>query len=53
MDSITKLLKSKNSTTKILFNSIMVVIDRLVKYIHFISFQEIFYAEQLRHVFTN
>ena len=42
MDFITKLLKLKNSTTKIFYNLIMVVINKLIKYFHFISFKENF-----------
>ena len=45
MDFIIKLLKSKNSTLKILYDSIMIVIDKLTKYIHFIPFKEIFIAK--------
>ena len=53
MDFITKLLKSKDFTTKVFYNSIMVVVDKLTKYIHFIFFQKIFDAEQLKHLFIN
>ena len=52
-DFITKLLKSKNLTTKIFYNSIMVVINKLTKHIHFIYFKEIFDMEQLKHLFIN
>ena len=49
MDYIIKLLKSKNSTMKALYDLIIVVIDKLIKYIHFILFERIFDSEQLRH----
>ena len=51
MNFITKLLKSKDSKTGIFFDLIMVVVNKLTKYFYFISFKEIFDAEQLRHFF--
>ena len=53
MDFITKLLKSKDPITGIFYNLIIVVIDKLTKYIYFIFFKEIFDAEQLGHLFIN
>ena len=53
MDFITKLLKSRDPTTGIQYNSIMVVVDRLTKYTHFIPFKETFNAEQLGHLFLD
>ena len=51
MDFIMKLPKSKDFTTRILYNSIMVVVNKLTKYIHFISFKETFNTKQLKHLF--
>ena len=45
MDFIIKLLKLKDLTTKIFYNLIIVVIDKLMKYFRFISFNRIFDAE--------
>ena len=45
MNFITKLLKSKDPTMEVFYDSIMVVINRLMKYIHFIFFKETFDAE--------
>ena len=42
MDFITKLFKSQNLTAKVNYNSIMVVINWLIKYTHFIFFKETF-----------
>ena len=53
MDFITKLPKSKDLTTRVLYNSIMVVINRLTKYLHFIAFKETFNAEQLKQLFID
>ena len=53
MNFIIKLLKSKDSTTKIMYNSIMVVINKLIKHVCFINFKEIFDAKQLRHFFID
>ena len=50
MDFITKLLKSKNPTIRIFYDLIIVVMNKLTKYFHFIFFKETFDAEQLRHL---
>ena len=50
---VTKLLKSKDPTTRVFYNSIIVVVNKLTKYSHFILFKEIFNAEQLGHLFIN
>ena len=52
-DFIIKLLKSKDLITKIFYNLIMIVINKLTKYIHFISFKETFDAKQLKHFFND
>ena len=41
MDFITKLPKSKN-TTNTKFDNILVIINKLIKYTHFILYKEIF-----------
>ena len=53
MDFITKLLKSKDPTIKIFYNLIMVIINRLMKYFHFIFFKKIFNTKQLRYLFID
>ena len=50
MDFITKLLKSKNLITRVFYDLIIVVVDKLTKYFHFIFFKETFDTEQLRHL---
>ena len=40
IDFITRLSKSKNFILEFLYESIMVVINELTKYIHFISFKK-------------
>ena len=42
MDFIIKLLKSKDLTTKIFYDLIILIMDKLTKHCHFISFKEIF-----------
>ena len=51
MDFITKLLKSKDFTMEILYDLMIIVINRLTKYVHFVFFKEIFNIKQLRHLF--
>ena len=41
MDLITKLLTSKNSIKKVLYDLIIIIIEKLIKYIHFIPFKKI------------
>ena len=53
MDFIMKLLKSKDLITKVFYDSIMVVIDKLMKYTHFILFEKNFDAKQLRYLFID
>ena len=45
MDFITKFSKSTEPTIKTKYNSIIIVVDRLIKYIYFILFKETFDAE--------
>ena len=50
MNFIIKLSKSKNSTTKITYDFILIIIDKYIKYSHFISFNETFIAKQLKFI---
>ena len=47
MDFIVKLPKLENISTNIKYNNILVIIDKLTKYAHFISYKEIFEAKQI------
>ena len=47
MDFITKLLKSKDLTTTEVYNAIIVIIDRLIKYVIILPFKEKYNAKQL------
>ena len=51
MDFIIKLLKLKNLMTKIFYDLIIIVVDKLMKYFYFILFKEIFDTKQLGHFF--
>ena len=53
MDFITKLPKSKDPATRIFYDSIIVVINELTRYIHFISFKEVFDTKQLKYCFID
>ena len=46
MDFIIKLPKSEDISTEIKHNNILVIIDKLTKYTHFISYMEIFKVKQ-------
>ena len=47
MDFIVKLLKLKDPITKEEYDVILVLVDRLTKYLHLIPFKEKYTAEQL------
>jgi hypothetical protein len=58
LDFMTKLPLSRELMTGVIYNSIMVVIDRLTKYAYFIPYFKSFLAEDLaymfyKHVVTN
>ena len=53
MNFIIKLSKSKNSTNEKAYDAILVMIDRLIKYCHIISFKKIYNVKQLRYVVLN
>ena len=50
MDFITKLPKSKEPVEGIIYDSILVMVDRLTKYTHIIPFRETYSSEQLGYV---
>jgi len=50
MNFITKLSTSKNSAWGVKFNSILTIVDRLIKYIMFISFKKITTASVLMYI---
>ena len=47
MDFIMKLLKSEDISIDIKYNSILIIINKLTKYIYFISYLEIFEIKQV------
>ena len=53
MDFIIKFSKLVEPTTKIKYNLIIIVVDRLTKYIYFILFKKTFDAEQLEYLFVD
>ena len=53
MNFITKLSKSRNSTNEETYDAILVMINRLIKYCHIISFKETYNVEQLRYIVLN
>ena len=53
MDFIIKLLKSKDLMTKIFYDLIMIVVDKLIKYFYFVLFKKIFNTEQLGYFFID
>ena len=52
MDFIVKLLPLKEVITGVVYDSILIVIDRLTKYAYFISYKEELTAENLVYVFN-
>jgi hypothetical protein len=51
LNFVTKLPLSKELMTGVVYNSIMVVTDRLTKYAYFISYFKNFLAEDLAYIF--
>ena len=47
MDFIVKLLPSKELLTGVIYNSILVIVDRLTKFVYFVLYLEASTAEQL------
>ena len=50
MNFIVKLSLSMNSTTKESYDSILVMIDRLTKYAHIVSFRKKYIVEELEYI---
>ena len=53
LNFIIKLSKSQNSVTDQHYDAILIIIDRLTKYAHLISFCEDYETEQLRYIILN
>ena len=53
MNFIIKLSKSKNSATIIKYDSILMIVNKLIKYSHIIFFKKKFIAEQLETIILN
>ena len=53
MDFIMKLSKSKNETIGIIYDNILIIVDKFSKYAHFIVFKETYNAEQLKYIILN
>ena len=51
LDFIVKLPKSKEPITKVVYNLILVIMDRLIKYGYFIPYKEALSAEDLAYIF--
>ena len=47
MDFITKLPTSKDSATSVIYDSILIVVDRLTKWVYFFLYKETWTTEQL------
>jgi hypothetical protein len=52
LDFIIKLPPSVKPITEVVFDSILVVIDRFIKYEYFISYKESLLAEELAYAFN-
>ena len=53
MDFVIKLLKSTDLVTNLRYNSILVIINRLTKYLHFILYNKTINAKQLSCLVIN
>ena len=53
MNFIIKLLKLTNLAIKNKYNSILIMIDKFIKYLHIIACKEKFIVEQLRYIVLN
>jgi len=53
MNFIIKLPKSTNLVTRERYDSILIMIDKLIKYSHIIACKEKFIAEQLEYIVLN
>ena len=53
MNFIMKLSKSKNEITEIIYDSILIIVNKFLKYAHFIVFKKTYNAEQLKYIILN
>ena len=53
MNFITKLFKSKDSTTQKIYDFIMIMINRLTKNVHMIAFKKSYLTKQLKYIVLN
>ncbi len=53
MNFIIKLLKLTNLATRDRYDSILIIINKLIKYLHIIACKEKFIVEQLRYIILN
>jgi len=53
MNFIIKLLKSTNSAIEERYNLILIMINKLIKYLHIIACKEKFTAKQLKYIVLN
>ena len=53
MDFIMKLSKSKNETTEVIYDSILIIMNKIFKYAHFIVFKETYNTKQLKYIILN
>ena len=50
MNFIIKLSESEKLVIEIIYDSILIIIDKLIKYSHLISFKELYSADQLEFI---
>ena len=53
MNFILKLSKSEDSITEVTYDSILMIVDRLIKYSHLILFKESYLVDQLEFIILN
>ncbi len=53
MNFITKLSKLTNLTIEDKYNSILIMINKLIKYLHIIACKKKFIAKQLKYIILN
>ena len=53
MDFVTRLLELRDSTTKLKYNAILIVVDCFTKAAEYILFRKNYTAVQLEHVINN
>ena len=53
MNFIMKLSKSKNEITEINYDNILIIVNKFLKYAHFIVFKKTYNAKQLKYIILN